>query len=205
MADVTIIGPALSTYVRTVRMTCMEKGVDHSLEEVGLGSEESARHHPFRKVPAFRHGDFELFETHAIARYLDAAFDGPALVPSDARAAARMDQWISATNSYLYPAVIGGVVLPRFGFAEASEGAIADAHERAKHCLSVLDDALQSGDWLAGGEMSLADLFPTPILFYFSMTPEGKKTLPENAALSRWYERCSGRKSFEATVPELPS
>lgn len=205
MADVTIIGPALSTYVRTARMACIEKGVEYDLEEVGLGSDDSARHHPFRKVPAFRHGDFELYETPAIVRYIDQAFRGPSLTPRDAKDAARMEQWICVSGSYLYPSAITGIVLPRFGFVEADEGAIASAHERARHCLGVLESALKSGPWLAGDDLSLADLFPAPVLYYFAMTPEGEKTLPEHPALSRWYERIGGRESFKTTVPELPS
>ena len=63
----------------------------------------------------------------------------------------------------------------------------------------------QDGTGLAGSELSLADLFPAPVLFYFGMTPEGRSTLPEHAALGRWYGRISGRESFRATVPELPS
>ena len=205
MAELKIIGPALSTYVRTARMACIEKGIDYDLEEVGLGSDDAARHHPFRKVPAMRHRDLHLYETPAMARYIDQAFPGPSLTPGDPRAAALMEQWISVSGNYLYPAVIGGVVLPRFGFAEADEGAISAAHEQARHCLGVLDRALAANDWLAGSELSLADLFPTPILFYFGMTPEGQKSLPEYQALSRWYERCSERDSFKTTVPELPS
>lgn len=204
MTKITILGPALSTFVRTARMACFEKGVDYDLEEVGLGSEDAARHHPFRKVPALRHGDFHLYETPAMVRYIDAAFDGPALTPADPRAAALMEQWISVNGSYLYPAVVG-VILPRFGFVASDEASIAAAHERTRHCLGVLDRALGQNDWLAGGELSLADLFPAPVLFYFGMTPEGRSTLPEHAALGRWYERISGRESFKATVPELPS
>lgn len=205
MAELKIIGPALSTYVRTARMACIEKGVDYDLEEVALGSDDAARHHPFRKVPALRHGSLHLYETAAMVRYIDTAFPGPALTPADPKAAALMEQWISVSGSYLYPIVIASIVLPRFGFTEADEGAIAAAHERARDCLGVLDRGLASNDWFAGRELSLADLFPAPILFYFGMTPEGQKTIPENAALSRWYQRLSERDSFKTTVPELPS
>jgi len=204
MAKLTIIGRALSTFVRTARMACIEKGIDYDLQDVPLGSGEAARHHPFGKIPALRHGDFHLYETPAMVRYIDAAFDGPALTPADPRAAALMEQWISVNGSYLYPAVVG-VILPRFGFVESDEASIAAAHERTRHCLGVLDRALGQNDWLAGSELSLADLFPAPVLFYFGMTPEGRGTLPEHVALGRWYERISGRESFRATVPELPS
>ena len=37
--------------------------------------------HPFSKLPAFRHGEFTLFKTIAIMRYVDEAFKGPPLQP----------------------------------------------------------------------------------------------------------------------------
>ena len=37
--------------------------------------------HPFQKIPTLDHGDFRLYETHAILRYLDRVCVGPALVP----------------------------------------------------------------------------------------------------------------------------
>lgn len=205
MAEITIIGPALSTYVRTARMVCHEKGVDYDLEPVEFGSEAVRRAHPFAKVPAFRHGDFTLYETSAIARYIDQIGSGRALVPADARAAARMEQWISGTSAYLYPTIITAIVLPRIGFVPADEAAIGEAATRAEHHLGVLDRALDRHDHLAGDELSLADFFPSPILFYFAMTPEGQAALPKVRNVGRWYERMAGRESFQATIPELPS
>ena len=77
-----IYGPAYSTYARTVRLALEEKGVDYDLVEVDLlaGATKAPEHlarHPFGKVPAFEHDGFELYETDAIMRYVDAAFPGP--------------------------------------------------------------------------------------------------------------------------------
>ena len=60
MADVVIYGPSPSTYVRTARLACAEKGITHVLEPLDLGSEAHAKLHPFRKIPAMRHGKFVL-------------------------------------------------------------------------------------------------------------------------------------------------
>jgi glutathione S-transferase len=47
--------------------------------------------HPFGRVPALKHGDFMLYETNAIAAYVDEVFPGPRLTPDDARKRARMN------------------------------------------------------------------------------------------------------------------
>ncbi|MCP4330437.1 MAG: hypothetical protein GY791_18595 [Alphaproteobacteria bacterium] len=85
MSDVVVYGFPQSTYVRTTRICLQEKGVAYTIESVDLSADDYPTLHPFRKVPAFRHDDFHLYETAAIARYVDMAFDGPALTPADAR------------------------------------------------------------------------------------------------------------------------
>ena len=75
-------GPGYSTYVRTARLAFEEKGVDYDLDHFdfmdGFPDEHLARH-PFGRVPTLTHGDFALYETVAICRYVDEGFDGPPL------------------------------------------------------------------------------------------------------------------------------
>ena len=88
MTQPTVHGPGFSTYVRSVRIALEEKGVPYQLNEFnffeGMPAEQLQRH-PFGKVPAFEHDDFMLYETFAICRYIDEAFDGPRLQPEDLR------------------------------------------------------------------------------------------------------------------------
>ena len=92
MAKPEIIGSARSTYTRVVRMVCEEKGIDYTLKETTLGSPELRAIHPFGKMPVLRHGHVELFESKAIATYLDRSFAGPVVFPSDPRLAAIVDR-----------------------------------------------------------------------------------------------------------------
>ena len=54
-------------------------------------SEAHLRRHPFGRVPAIQHGNFTLYETQAILRYLDDVFPEPALQPADAQPRARIN------------------------------------------------------------------------------------------------------------------
>lgn len=105
MNDVTLIGYPGSTYVRTARMVCEEKGIAHTLDPFTAFEFRSDAHralHPFAKMPILRHGKLVLYETVAIGRYLDAVFPGEALVPADPSAAAQVEQWMSALIDYGY-------------------------------------------------------------------------------------------------------
>ena len=204
MTDVVVYGFPGSTYVRTARMALEEKGVAYDIEPLAPGGDEIKALHPFAKIPAFRHGDVVLYETLAICAYVDAAFDGPPLQPADALARARMLQWIGVFDSYVYRRMVSDVVIqrlvvPRRG-GEPDEARITGALADIRHQLGLFDGALAEADWLAGAEMSLADLFLAPAVFYLAMTPEGEKMLPDFAHVGRWFEAIRQRPSFAATA-----
>ena len=92
MSAIVVHGIPGSPFLRSVLATLEEKGQTYRLNVMGPGDSkkpEYLKRHPFGRVPAFEHGDFALYETQAILRYLDAAFPEPALQPKDARQAAR--------------------------------------------------------------------------------------------------------------------
>lgn len=207
MADVVIYGWDRSTYVWTVRLVCEEKGVAYTVEPLDLKSEAHFALHPFGKMPVLRHGDFLLYETSAICRYIDASFGGVALKPVRIDERARMEQWISALNAYYYDPLIRRFVLP-YVFAkrdgrEADRAVIDAALEEARHHLGVLDAALKDRDFLAGDALSLADLFLAPMLFYARLMPEGARLLKPFADVRRVHDGLMERPSFAATKPAL--
>ena len=207
MAEITIYGLQLSTYTRTARMACVEKDVGYDLVEVEMGSPAHLAVHPFGKVPAMKHGDFTLYETAAITRYLDTTFPGGRLMPEDRKAAARAVQWASAVSDYAYQVMIRElvwqrVVVPMQG-GQADEAIIKAAVPKLEHQLAVFDKALGDSAWLAGDALTTADLFLAPILFYVGATPEGQAALKSRNAVNRWFGAISERPSFKSTMPVL--
>jgi glutathione S-transferase len=207
MAQVTLYGSPISTYVRTARIALAEKGVGYDLKDVWVDSPEIKQRHPFQKIPVLRHGDFELYETFAVSRYIDEAFPGPALQPSDAKARARMTQWISVHNSYCYPTLIGGIVLervaPKLLNRPSDEAKIKATLPDAQQRLDVLEKALGTTPYLAGIEPTLADYFLYPVMFYVSVVPEGNALLESRPGLRRWMAAIGDRKSVKDTTPSL--
>lgn len=207
-----LYGPALSTYVRTVRLVMVEKNLAYDLVEVDImrGEHQAPAHrarHPFGKVPAFEHDGLTLYETAAITRYLDAAFPEVTLTPSEPRQVGRMQQAISVVDAYAYPALIGTVVIQRVvapmrGEA-ADEAAIAQAMPMVETSLRAFDAMLEGAVWLSGGDLGLADLHLAPVMAYFAATPEGQRTLPGHTNLQRWWAGMATRESMAATEPRL--
>ncbi len=208
MSDVVVYGFPQSTYVRTVRMALEEKGLPYTLEPCGPQSDELQGIHPFGKVPAFRHGDVEMYEALGVAAYIDGVFEGPALQPVDPVARARMLQWISVVNDYVYQDMILSLIIERLiapmQGREPDEETIQAAMPRMEKEVEVFDAILADSKFLAGDNLSLADLFLARVMFYVGMMPEGEQLLSGRAHLTAWNQTMSERESFIATLPPLP-
>jgi len=206
----TLYGADYSVYVRIARMTLMEKGVGHELVPVdvfaaGGTPEWYRRRHPFGRIPAFEHGTLRLYETAAIARYVDEAFDGPPLQPDKPAPRATMNQIVGLLDAYAYRALVWDVYVERV--SKPKQGAVAD-EERiaaalpvAETCLAELERLRGDGPWLAGDRLSLADLHAAPMFSYFLQAEEGRALLAARAGLGAWWEAISARASFVATRP----
>ena len=212
MAPPVIYGPALSTYVRTARLVCEEKGAPYELVEVDImqGGHKTPEHlarHPFGRVPALEHDGFQLYETCAITRYLDAVLPGPSLTPADPRAAARMQQAIAIVDSYAYGALISAIVIQRVVMPmvgnTTDEAVIAAALPTAEISLGAFETPIGGRTWLAGTTLGLADLHLAPVMAYFTATPEGQRLLPGHPKLTGWWKLVSTRPSMARTQPKL--
>jgi len=205
MATITLYGPAPSSYVRTARMTCVEKGVSHELAPIALGSDAHRALHPFCKVPILEHGAVRLYETQAIVRYLDAAFPGPSLVPSDPTAMATMEQWISVHNCYLYQHLIKDYAFVYIGAqlqGQAPDVAKAKAAVPGmEHDLGLVERGLEGKAWLAGTSFSLADLMLAPVVATIALFPEGGPVLDRLANVRRWLTAIEKRESGSLLDP----
>ncbi len=208
---VTLHGMHYSVYVRVARLALEEKGVDYTLAEVNpFAPEVSPEHlkrHPFNRVPVLEHDGFSVYETAAITRYVDEAFEGPPLQPSLPRNRARMAQIMGIIDSYGYWPMVRQVFLERVSKPARGgvpdEAAITEGLEKSGHCLGVLEDLISGGPFLLGDAVSLADLHLAPMIDYFTRPKEGATCLARFPKLSHWRSGIQKRPSVVATRPAL--
>jgi glutathione S-transferase len=201
-----IIGGMRSSYTRVVCMACEEKSIDYTLTETLLGASELRALHPLGRMPVLRHDGFVLFESKAIATYLDKSFPGPELIPSEPRLLGLVEQWVSYVNTVVDPILVRTYLLA-YALPNAADGkpdrVLIDAVlPRVREQLEILDRAVVSGH-LAGDRFTFADINLLPILFYLRQLPESGEALSRSANLARYYERHAARPSFTRTVPPL--
>jgi glutathione S-transferase len=204
MTRPTLYGADYSVYVRIARLALAEKGVDYELVPLDIFAADGIpawylEHHPFGRIPAFEHDGFRLFETSAITRYVDEAFDGPALQPKDARSRARMNQIIGMLDAYGYRSTVWDVAVERLEKPSPDETLIANGLRLAETVLRVLTALKPSGPWLLGDQLTLADLHAASIIAYFLKVADGRDLLARFADIQEWYARMSVRPSFSST------
>lgn len=197
-----------SPFARSVMATLIEKGAPWRLAPLSPGAHRADPHlsrHPFARMPVIEHGDFTLYETSAILRYIDRILPTPALTPADPRVAARMDQVMSINDWYLFQGVgnvIGfqRVVGPMLMGLTPDEALIAQAMPQARLVFKTLSDLLGDQAYLAGEALSLADLLVAPQMDFFAQTPEWTELTAKADNLSAWLDRMNARASLEATT-----
>jgi glutathione S-transferase len=208
MSEIVVHGVPGSPFLRAVLATLEEKRQPCRLRVMGPGDVKSPEYlalHPFGRIPAFEHDGFQLYETQAILRYIDAIFPEPALQPTDPKAVARMNQAIGINDWYLFPEIARVIVFQRIvGPAlmglTPDEAKIAEVAHKVPTCISTLDRLLGNQAFLAGDRLSLADLMLAPQLDYLAATPEGRSAM-QGTALEAWLKRMRARPSMQATLP----
>lgn len=205
-----LFGADYSVYVRIARLCLIEKGIEHQLVPLDIFAAggppaDYLAKHPFGRIPAFEHQDISLYETSAITRYIDEAFEGPHLQPLDPLHRARCNQLISIADNYAYPHLVWGVYVERVSKpargVPTDEDTLVAALPKARNCLMAMSQLMGDAPWLVGEQLTLADLYAAPMFDYFLMAPEGADLIREHANLQEWWARMASRPSMAATQP----
>jgi len=205
-------GYQYSVYSWIARFALHEKGVMYSWIEVNPFAEKVPASylatHPFKRVPALVHGAFGIYETSAITRYVDEAFEGPKLQRTDSTERARCNQIMSIVDSYAYWPLVRqvfshSVFRPRFR-RPADHDEVRRGLDAAPRVLAALERIAGDGQYLCGDNLSLADIHLAPMIGYFVLASEGRALLEKHIRLTNWWSVLSQRTAYLATTPRLP-
>ncbi len=161
-----LYGSSLSPFVRKVLAFAGEKGIELELQPTGFPnhSPEYLEASPFRKMPAFRDGDYTLPDSSAIIHYLEAKFPDPRLIPADPKLRGKTiwfeefaDTILVACGAKIF---FNRIVAPRFlgkpGDEEAVQSAILND---LPPILNYLEKTVpEGGKYLVGDGLTLADI-----------------------------------------------
>jgi glutathione S-transferase len=208
MSQIVVYGVPGSPYLRSVLLGLHEKRAPYRLAVMGpatisVRSPEHLERQPFGRIPFLEHGDFRLYETQAILRYLDAVLPGPALTPQQPQLVARMNQIAGIVDCYVFPQISVGIsaerlLSQRFWGRPPDEANIARSLPQARICVAELTRLMGADEFLAGPALTLADLMAAPHLLFVAETAEGRALLA-GSPLARWLDTMRARDSVQAT------
>lgn len=207
MAQLTVYGPTLSTYVRTTRMILAETNTSYEHRDVDIFTARTPEYlaiNPFGKVPTLKVDEEILYETGAIVKYLDATVADHAFTPKDPMGQAHMHQIMSIVDSYLYePAIsvitIQRLIVPNQG-GQPDETAIQTAVPKVKTALGAIESISICDPFLLGSMITLADFYLMPVMFYLSNTPEMEPATAQTPKLKSWWDSIKQRPSFQLVI-----
>ena len=193
-----IYGHPMSTCTRKVLMTLLETGTPYEMVVVDFAKGEHKQEphlsrQPFGQVPALQDGDFELYESRAMCRYVNDKASG-SLMPRDARDRARAEQWISVETSNFSSAIMKFVFHHVFQRQQTPE-TLEAAGAQLDKALAIMDKQLASHPFIAGDSFSLADICFMPYVEYAMSTP-AKERFAKHPNVSAWWNKVSERPSW---------
>jgi glutathione S-transferase len=197
-----VLGRATSINVRKVLWLCQELGVACDQQPWGAqghptDTPDFRALNPNGKIPVIRDGEFILWESNAICRYLAAEHGRADLLPTPARERAIVEQWMDwqATElniSWRY----AFMALAHHSPAHTDPSAVAASVSSWNHHMRMLDEQLtKTGAFAVGPHFTLADIVLGLSTHRWLATPLERPTLP---AVLAYYERLSERPGFLA-------
>lgn len=198
-----IWGRPYSSNVIPVIWTAAELGLNYKLKLAGgsfgqLDTDDFGKMNPNRMIPAIRDGDFCLWESHAIVRYLSHSYGEGSLCPKDIRQRAVADQWMEWCGTRAFTPVIQMFFGTVRTAPEQRDMKTVMAHvEEASRVLSILDAHLSTQHYVAGDSFTMGDIPLGAVAYRYFNVDVVRPSLPNVEA---WYERLTDRPAYQAHV-----
>jgi glutathione S-transferase len=203
----TIWGRANSVNVQKVLWCCEELALPYERIDAGLqfgrnGDAEYLAMNPNGRVPTLVDGDFVLWESNSIIRYLCMQYaPDSTLYPRDAKHRASVDRWLDWVLTTLQPAeraIFWGYV--RTPAAERDVPALQAAAVVLADTWKVVDRHLQGRVYLESNDFTLADIVLAAYARRWYGIEDGGLRRPSLPNLERWYAMAGARAGFQRYI-----
>jgi glutathione S-transferase len=199
-----ILGRPNSINVRKVLWLCAEVNLPCELELWGAGfrsprESEFLALNPNALVPVIRDGDFVMWESNAICRYLAAKDGRTDLLPAEPAARAVVEQWMDwqttqLNNAWRYAFMALVRKDPKYSDPAATE----DSAQAWNRHMGMIDAQLaRTGAYVVGDTFTLADIALGVSVHRWFLTPIERVALP---AVEAYYEKLSERAGYREHV-----
>lgn len=198
-----ILGRATSTNVQKVLWFCDEEGLAYEHDnEIGgaFGRNDTPEYlamNPNGRVPVVIDGDFVMWESNSIVRYL-ARKRKSGFYPSDFRVRQTIERWMDWELSLCAPRHVPVFIgLVRTKPEDRNQATIDAAVQQWNAAMTILDAQLSDNDYVAGEQFTLADIPLAPIAHRWL---ELDIERPDAPNIRRWYDTLAERPAMQTWV-----
>ena len=201
----TVYGRKSSANVQKVRWICSEGNLEFKTEIVGgkyggLTSPEFIRLNPNSTIPVLKDGDFILYESNSIIKYISDKFD---ILRSDTQEKIALNnQWIDWSSSVFglncSHYTLHNILLP---IDQRNTTLAIEAKKKIYSCFELLNKQLEKTNYLLDNELSLADI---PVGCWIHRCVVLGLEITEFKSLEKLYVNLKERSAFRIEVFSAP-
>lgn len=192
-----------------VLLTAEILGLDYEYIKLNPGkaehkTPEHLQRHPLGKIPVLEHDGRHFIESNSICRYLACVGDS-GLYSGDAAGKAVIDQWVDLIAQHIGRWIgmfyFQEVIKTKFFGEQADAAAIEEARNYLNEQLPVMEQQLSSTSYLAGDDITIADIIAFSIFHTHEVT---SLSLDDYPNIKRWYQEIKANPAYERVVAHYP-
>lgn len=164
-----------------------------------IDTPEYRKLNPNARVPTIQDGDFVLWESNSVLRYLAMKYGGEAFYPPEPAVRANVDRWLDWQLTTVAPAdgpVFWGTI--RTPPEKHDKAAISAAAKKMFDVWTILENQLASRQYAASDQFSLADIALGVLGYRLFANPFVPP--PDLPRIKAWQERLHARPPFKKWV-----
>lgn len=191
----------MSPYSQKIFFLLEEAGRPYDLQMIDLVKREHRSSvytaiNPTSRVPAIKDGDFTLFESNAIMRYVVRKFELHEFYPIGLKEQAEVDMWWEFCSHHINKPFMDLVwhktMITQFG-GKPDGAIIAKAERDLARDLPLLENHLTGRSHIVGASLTLADVNLIPFAYY------GSRVIAADQwpSLQTWVNRVASRQAWK--------
>jgi glutathione S-transferase len=198
-----IWGRTDSSNVQKVLWCCGELGLDFDRVDLGgkFGGNKEKSYldmNPNGLVPTIQDGDFVLWESNSIMRYLVEKYGQGRLLPPTPEGRASANRWMDWQLTTLGPSIVPLFwTLIRTPQEKRDPNVVNSALEKTSNAWKIVDQQLTRNPYVAGDALTLGDI-PLGVWAYrwYNLPIER----PRFAQIDAWYKRLCQRPAYQKHI-----
>jgi len=165
--------------------------------------EDLQNEQPFGQIPVLHDGDFKVYESRAIVRYIDDVITGGTeLVPRDPRLKALVEQWVSVEANHFksIEALCYELMFKKYRGLTTDAAVVEENRKKFHDFLAIFNTQLQGKNFLVGDHFTLADLVFMPYTEYLLRVDGWGDVFSAYPNVDHWWKNVSSRPSWQKVI-----